>query len=117
MTQIKIIKQIERTVRDVFYFIVQDPYIVFFMYEHQVRNAPRREFVTVKVWSPHRSNSITLDDVPITDEIKQEAITEYIKKLRVRTLDVDAWKTGPVNYISFSDEDLLKMKPQSDNTL
>ena len=115
MTQIEITKlSYDKLVREIFYFILEDVYIIFFMYEHQVRERRQRHFTTDKAWSPELTHSIPLEEVPITDEIRQQALNACVLKLRIRTSGVDAWKTGTLRYISFSDKDLEAMEKDKD---
>jgi len=81
-------KQIDMLTKERFEFSVIDNVIIFNSYELFSReNKNKRSYNSIKHYNRffRRDSNITLQEVPLTEELKTEVLQEYIKTLKVMT--------------------------------
>ena len=81
-------KQIDELTKEQFGFRIFDNVIVFDSYNLFLReNKTKRKYRSIKCYDRlhTRNSNITLEQVPLTEEIKTEVLQEYIKTLKVMT--------------------------------
>lgn len=86
-------KQIDKNTKEVFSFWFYENRATLYLdsYDLQRRDTPRHKFKTVKKYSrldyPRHPDPIKLKDVPLTEEIKKQALEVFMS-----TIKVDVWK-------------------------
>ena len=81
-------KQIDELTKENYKFWVKDNIIILDSYSLSSReNTKKRNYNFLKRYERlmDRSSSITVEEVPFTEEIKTEVLQEYIKTLKVMT--------------------------------
>jgi hypothetical protein len=81
-------KQIDELTKERFSFWVNGNILILDSYNLFLReNKTKRKYNSIKCYDRlyTRNSTITLEQVPLTEEIKNEALQEYIKTLKVMT--------------------------------
>jgi len=81
-------KQIDELTKEQFRFWVNGNIIILDYYNlFSLENKNKRKYNSIKCYDRlyTRNSNITLEQVPLTEEIKNEVLQEYIKTLKVMT--------------------------------
>lgn len=83
-----LVKQIDELTREEFDFYQTNNTLILDSYRYSTReNTRKRSYTSIKRYERlrNRNSNITLQEVPLTEEIKTEVLQEYIKTLKVMT--------------------------------
>lgn len=81
-------KQIDELTKEQFSFWVKDNTLVldsYYLFSRENKSKRKYNFVKRYERLSHRNSSMTLQEVPLTEEIKTEVLQEYFKILKVMT--------------------------------
>lgn len=83
-----LVKQIDELTREEFDFYQTNNVLILDSYRYSTReNTRKRSYTPIKRYErlSHRSSNITLQEVPLTEEVKKQVLEEYFKTLKVMT--------------------------------
>jgi len=83
-----LVKQIDELTREEFDFYQTNNVLILDSYRYSTReNTKKRTYNPIKRYErlSHRNSNMTLQEVPFTEEVKRQALEEYIKTLKVMT--------------------------------